>query len=87
MPLNEKQRTAIEDTIVDLHFTAGKYIETQKDVHKKLMEVNIQEAMELLEALKDELKDDERLYDYKMHFFLPLQIYNLIKIREENKND
>jgi hypothetical protein len=87
MPLSDKQRQAVEDSIMDLHFTAGKFVETSKDVHRKLLEVNVQEAMELLEVLKEEIRDDERLYDYKMHFFLPLQIYHLLKLRTEEKTN
>lgn len=83
MPLNEDDRVKIEDTIMDLHFTANKYIETGKDVHRKLLEVNVQEAIELLEAIRDDIVDDEKVYDYKMHFLLPFQIYELLKIREK----
>ena len=83
MALKDKDREALEDTITDLHFTSSKYLDTEKDIHKKLLEVNIEEALTLIEAIKEDLKDDERLYDYKMHMFLPLQVYNLIKIREK----
>ena len=83
MPLSEENRVKVEDCIMDLHFTATKYIETGKDIHRKLLEVNISEAIELLEELKDSLKDDDKVYDYKMHFLLPFQIYELLKIRDK----
>lgn len=90
MPLSDEDRTRIEDTILDLHFTSNKFIDTGKDVHRKLLEVNVQEAIELLEQLRDSIVDDDKVYDYKMHLLLPFQIYELITIREkaeENKYD
>jgi len=77
----------MEDTIMDLHFTSTKYVETGKDTHKKLLEINVQEAIEILKELQDELQDDEKKYDYKLHLLLPFQIYELICIREEQEYD
>lgn len=87
MALSDKNRDRIEDTIMDLHFTSTKYVETGKETHKKLLEINIQEAIEILKELQDEMEDDEKKYDYKMHLLLPFQIYELICIREEKQND
>ena len=83
MPLTGEQREQIEECILDLHFTAQKYIDTEKDVHKKLLEVNVQEAIELLETLKENMKDDDKIYDYKMHMLMPFHIHELCKIRDE----
>ena len=85
MPLSDKNRERIEDTIMDLHFTSDKYVQSGKDTHKKLLEINVQEAIEILKDLQDELEDDEKKYDYKMHMLLPFQIYELICIREEKE--
>ena len=71
---------------MDLHYTSSKFIETKKDVHKKMLQVNIDEAIELLQDLKDDLKDDEKLYNYKMHMLIPFQIFELLAMREE-QND
>ena len=87
MALSDKNRDRIEDTIMDLHFTSQKYVETGKDTHKKLLEINVQEAIEILKELQDEMQDDEKKYDYKMHMLLPFQIYELIAIRENKEND
>ena len=87
MPLTDKNRERMEDTIMDLHFTSQKYVETGKDTHKKLLEINVQEAIEILKELQDEMEDDEKKYDYKMHMLLPFQIYELIAIRENKEND
>ena len=85
MPLSEKQRTTIEDTIMDLHFTSEKYVSSGKDIHKKLLEVNVQEAIDILKDLQEDLADDDKRYDYKMHMLLPFQIYELIQMREKRE--
>ena len=87
MALTDKNREKMEDTIMDLHFTSQKYVETGKETHKKLLEINIQEAIELLKDLQEEIQDDPKKYDYKMHLLLPFQIYELICIREEKQFD
>ena len=83
MSLTEEQRIKIEDTIMDLHFTSQKYLDTEKDIHKKLLEVNIEEAISLLEDFKDDLSNDEKMHDYKLHMLLPLQLYELVRNRGE----
>ena len=85
MTLSDKQREQVEDTIMDLHFTSQKYVETERDIHRKLLEVNIQEAIELLKELSDEIRDDPKRYDYKMHLLLPFQIYELMTMREKEE--
>ena len=87
MPLNDKQREVLEDTIMDLHYTSQKYIETQKDLHKKLLEVNVEEAIEMLKDISDDITDDEKRHDYKMHMLLPLQIYELMVMRKEKQEE
>ena len=87
MPLTDKDRERVEDTIMDLHFTSSKFVESGKDTHRKLLEINDQEAIEILKDLQEEIQDDEKRYEYKMHMLLPFQIYELICIREEKEND
>lgn len=86
MPLSDEEREKVEETIMDLHFTSQKYIDGSKDIHKKLLEVNVQEAVDILKELQEEIKDDEKKFDYKMHMLLPFQVYELIKIRESKEN-
>lgn len=86
MSLTDEHRVEIEECILDLHFTSQKYIDTGKDIHRKLLEINVQEAIELLESLADELKDDDKLYDYKMHMLMPFHIYELLQIRTDESN-
>ena len=87
MPLTDKDRERVEDTIMDLHFTSSKFVESGKDTHKKLLEINVQEAIEILKDLQDQIQDDEKRYEYKMHMLLPFQIFELICIREEKEKD
>ena len=77
----------MEDTIMDLHYTSMKYVETQKDLHKKLLEVNVEEAIEMLKSVREDIIDDEKLNDYKIHMLLPLQVYELIAIREKRQEE
>ena len=83
MPLSEKERTSVEDSIMDLHFAAQKYVESEKDIHRKLLELNIQDAMEIFTELSDKIADDEMKYDYKLHLFVPLHIWEMVTDREE----
>lgn len=87
MALTDEQREKVEDTIMDLHFTSQKVIESGKEIHRKLLEVNIQEAIEILKSVSNEIRDDEKRYDYKMHLLLPFQLYELMIIRERKEEE
>lgn len=87
MALSEEQREQIEEAVLELHFAASKCIESGKDIHQKLLDVGVEEAIDLLESLKEELADDVKMYDYKMHFLMPFHIYELLKLRKEAEVD
>lgn len=87
MPLNDDQREHLEDVIVDLHITSTKFVKSGKEIHKKMLEVNVIEAIEILHSIKNDIKDDLKVHDYKMHLLIPFQIYELIQMREEKQND
>ena len=84
MALNKEQREGLESSIYDAHFAANKFIESGKDIHKKLLEISVNEAIQTLEAVKDEIKDDDMVGNYKIHLLVPLQLYELIKTRKTN---
>lgn len=84
MPLNDEQREKLEDTIMHLQMASSKIIDSGKDVHRKVFEVEIEEAIELITLLKDDLKDDEKLSDYKLYLLIPFQMHELLKERELN---
>ena len=87
MPLAEKERALVEDSIMDLHFAAQKYVETEKDIHRKLLELNVQDALDIFKDLSEQIKDDEMRFDYKIHLFIPFHIWEMVTSREEAAKD
>lgn len=86
MALNEKERILVEDVIMDLHFAAQKYVESEKDIHRKLLELNIQDALDIFESIKDKVADDEMRFDYKIHLFVPFHVWELVNSREQKED-
>lgn len=87
MPLTDDQRIDVEQAIIDLHNNASKVLESDKDVHKKVLEVSVEEAIEMFDTLKEDIADDDKIYDYKMHMLMPFHIYELMKLREEKETE
>ena len=87
MELDKKEREELEGSIYDAHFAASKFIESGKDIHKKLLEISVNEAIENLELLKDKIKEDDMVVNSKIHLLVPLQLLKLINIRENNVNE
>ena len=85
MGLNKKEREVIEGSIFDAHFAASKYIESGKDIHKKLLEISVKEAIDTLQLLSGAVKEDEMVGNYKIHLLVPLQLLELIDKREGNE--
>ena len=86
MGLDKKERDVLEGTIFDAHFAANKYIETGKDIHKKLLEISVKEAIDTMQLLSNAVKEDEMVGNYKIHLLVPLQLLELIKMREGNES-
>ena len=91
MGLNKKQRENLEASIFDAHFAAEKFLETEKDIHKKLLVMSVHEAIENLQSLKDEIKKDDMVGNYKLHLLVPVQLVELLRSRglldEESKKE
>lgn len=87
MALDKNEREVLEGSIYDAHFAAAKYIESGKDIHKKLLEISVKEAIENLELLKEEIKKDDMVGNYKIHLLVPLQLLELINIRGGNERE
>lgn len=87
MALDKNEREVLEGSIYDAHFAAAKYIESGKDIHKKLLEISVKEAIENLELLKEEIKKDDMVGNYKIHLLVPLQLLELINIRGGNESE
>lgn len=81
MALNKKQRETLEASIFDAHFAAEKYLETDKDIHKKLLVMSVHEALENLQTLKEEIKKDDLVGNYKLHLLVPVQLVELLRSR------
>lgn len=87
MGLNKKEREVIEGNIFDAHFAASKYIESGKDIHRKLLEISVKEAIDTLQLLSSAVKEDEMVGNYKIHLLVPLQLLELINKREGNESE
>jgi len=87
MALDKNEREVLEGSIYDAHFAAAKYIESGKDIHKKLLEISVKEAIENLELLKEEIKKDDMVGNYKIHLLVPLQLLELINLRGGNESE
>ena len=85
MALEKNERDALEGSIYDAHFAASKYIESGKDIHKKLLEISVNEAIETLEKLKDSVKKDDMVGNYKIHLLVPMQLLELLKMRDKDE--
>ena len=84
MSLTPEQRVEFEDAIFDAHFSAQKYLETGKDLHEKLLEVSVQDAIDMLQRFAEEIKEDQKIETYKLHLFVPLQMQRLLELRKRN---
>ena len=87
MSLDQEQRVDVEEAIFDAHFSAQKYLETGKDLHEKLLEVSVADAVELLATLTEAIADDPKAESYKMHLFVPLHLHNLLQLRKEQSGN
>ena len=87
MALNNEEKESLENSIYDCHFASQKYIETGKDIHFKLLEVSVNEAVSTLQILKEGLKDDNMTGNYKIHMMVPLQLLRLGQARKDKDQE
>lgn len=87
MKLTQDERISIEDAIFDAHFSAQKYLETGKDLHEKLLEVSVKDALELLQEFSEKLKGDSKAEVYKLHIFVPVHLYKMVELRNESNEE
>lgn len=84
MALTQEEKDIIEDVIDEVQFCTGKYLETEKDIHLKMFEVSINEAIEYFESIKENfVGEEEILMKYRLHMFAPVQLMNLIAMKNE----
>jgi len=83
--LTTEERTTLEDSIMDAHMAADKFINSGKDVHHKLLELTVTDALEYIIKYKKKLKKDSKTENYKLHMMVPLQLH--LMIEEDNISD
>ena len=86
MTISEAKREEIEEALYGAHLAADQYLNKPRAMSEKLLQMSVFEALTLLESLKEELEDDPRLDNYKLHIFVTLQLHQLIEMRKETKN-
>lgn len=82
--LEDEDRETLEEAIFDAHHAAQKYVNTGKDIHYKMLEISVKDALDLIETVSEELKKDEMSDNYKLHMLVPLQIIKLVEERNES---
>ena len=71
-----------EDAIEDATAAAERFLKSQKDLHRKLLEVTVDDALSALSLYKDYLKDDPKKETYKIHMLVPVQVLQMLKENE-----
>jgi hypothetical protein len=82
--LEEDDRTTLEEAILDAHLAAERYLSSGRDIHRKILEVTVEDAIAALSMYSELLKDDPKSENYKMHMLVPMQVLELI---EDDKNE
>lgn len=77
--LEEDDRTTLEEAILDAHLAAERYLSSGRDIHRKILEVTVEDAIAALSMYSELLKDDPKSENYKMHMLVPMQVLELIE--------
>ena len=86
MAIEDEDRQSLEDAIEDASVSAERYLTSEKDLHKKLLEVTVDDALQALSMYKDLLRDDPKKETYKIHLLVPVQIVEMLKEHESRKS-
>ena len=85
MTISDDDREGIEEAIFAAHMAADQVINTNRVMYEKILDISVSEALYILKSFKEELQDDEKFENYKLHLFVPLQLHKLIELRSEKK--
>jgi len=77
--LSEDDRAIIEDAIYDAHQATDRYLESGRDLHEKLLEVTVEDALAALQMYSELLKDDPMADNYKLHMLIPTTLHEMLK--------
>jgi hypothetical protein len=85
MGLSQADRNVIEDVIDEVQFCAQKYLDTGKDIHRKMFEVSLSEGIDYFTSIATRIDDDdaEQLLKYRLHMFVPMQLSKLLELKDE----
>lgn len=82
--LTSEERILIEDSIMDAHMAADKLLSSGKEVHHKMLNLTVTDAIDYIQKYKDKLKEDPKVENYKLHMLVPLQLHLML---QEKKNE
>jgi len=85
--LSQTDREGIEDALFAVHAAADQVLKTDKAIYDKVLKMNVEGAMYVLQCYKEELQKDEKFESYKLHLFVPMQINKLLELRRERKEN
>lgn len=77
--VSDEDREVIEDSVMDASLAAERYLKSGKDLHRKLLEVTVEDALAALSMYAEALKDDPMKESYKLHLMVPVQILEMLK--------
>ena len=77
--LEDDDRLTLEECILDAHLAAERYLSSGRDIHRKILEVTVEDAIAALSMYSELLKDDAKSENYKMHMLIPMQILELLE--------
>lgn len=77
--LEDDDRLTLEEAILDAHLAAERYLASGRDIHRKILEVTVEDAIAALSMYSELLKDDAKSENYKMHMLIPMQILELLE--------
>jgi len=81
--INDEDREVLEDSIMDASLSAERYLKSGKELHRKLLEVTVEDAIAALSMYSEALKDDPMKESYKLHMLVPVQILEMLKDEEK----
>lgn len=76
--INDEDREVLEDSIMDASLSAERYLKSGKELHRKLLEVTVEDALAALSMYSKALENDPMKESYKLHMLVPVQIIEMI---------
>tara|TARA_R110000772_G_scaffold148811_3_gene259427 strand:- start:7263 stop:7541 length:279 start_codon:yes stop_codon:yes gene_type:complete len=83
--LTVDERMSLEDSIMDAHMAADKFLTSGREVHVRLLELSVSDALEYIQKYKNKLTDDPKSENYKLHMMIPLQLHLMIEDEKDAK--